>query len=157
MKWQIFIIFFFYIKGYAQKQENEYTKMVDSAISIKSRELLKSYESLSINNNLSKGDLYLIDENDLTYKYAGGVTGLGLKTLNIFDAKKKRILKKGIHAWKIIPALKGDSLKISIIDFFITYKNGNYKYANGGGSETIFDYLCNENKWILVKSKNRGL
>jgi hypothetical protein len=158
MRWQILIVFLFlFSEGYAQRQENEYRKMIDSAISIKMIDFLKSYESHPTGSNLGKENLYVIDENDLAYKYAGGVTGLGLKSMNIFDAKNKSVLKNGIHAWKIMPALKGGSLTISIIDFFITYKSGNYNYANGGGSEKVFEYLCNENKWALVKSKNQGL
>lgn len=157
MKWPIFIIFFFHIKGYAQSQENEYKKMIDSAISIKSIDFFKSYKRLPVSSNPGKESLYLIDENDLPYKYAGVETGLSLKAINIFDTKNKKYLEKGIHAWKIIPVLKGSTLKISIVDFFITYRNADYKYVNGGGAEIIFEYLCNENKWVLVKSKNQGL
>jgi hypothetical protein len=158
MRWLILIMFLFVLNyGYAQEKENEYKRMIDSAVSLKSREFLKSYEGRPQGSEPTEGNLYLIDENNLPYKYGGSLTGLRLKTINIFEAKNKNALKKGVHAWKIIPTLISNRLKISIIDFFITYKNGNYNYANGGGSETIFEYVCNENKWVLIKSKNQGL
>ena len=158
MRWKIFaVLFLFFFKGYSQKRENEYKAMIDSAVSIKSREFIKSYKSSPNSDALDKEDLYLIDENDLPYKYSGISTGLRFKTINVLDPKNKSVLNKGIRAWKIIPVLQGSSLKITIINFFITYKSGGYQYANGGGAETIFEYLCSENKWVLAKSKNQGL
>jgi hypothetical protein len=158
MRWRIFVVFFlFFLKGYSQKRENEYKIMLDSAVSIKSRAFVKSDKSSPNSEAYDKEDLYLIDENDLPYKYSGILTGLQFKAISVLDPKNKSVLNKGIRAWKIIPVLQGSSLKISIINFFITYRSGGYQYANGGGSETIFEYLCSENKWVLAKSKNQGL
>jgi len=158
MRWQILIKFLIVLNcGYAQEKENEYKMMIDSAVSLKSKELLISYEGKPQGSEPTRGNLYLINENNMPYKYGGSVTALRLETINIFEAKNKNALKKGIHAWKIMPTLISNRLKISIIDFFITQKNGNYNYANGGGSETVFEYVCNENKWVLIKSKSQGL
>jgi hypothetical protein len=125
--------------------------MIDSAIDIMYQKLLKS------NENLGAKDLYLIDENNWSYNYTGMFEGVELKKTNILDPKIRSVVKKGVRAWKIIPALQGFSLKIRIIDFFVTYKSGNYNFANGGGSETVFEYSCNENKWVLVKSEYQGI
>lgn len=113
------VLFLFSIRGYSQERANEYKAIIDSAISIKSRELLKSYKSSSQSGMLEKEDLYLIDENDLPYKYSGISTGLRFKAINILDPKNKGVLRKGIRAWKIIPVLQGGKLKINIINFLV--------------------------------------
>ncbi len=152
MIWKLFIVFLFLLsKGYAQKQENEYKKMIDSAISIMCQKVLKPTE------NQGAKDLYLIDENNLDYNYTGMFAQLGFKRINVLDSRNISVLKKGIHAWQIFPVLHDHILKITIIEFFITYKSRNYNFGNGGGSETIFEYSCSENKWLLVKSDYRGL
>ena len=145
MKWLVLIILFFSIKGYSQKQVSEFKKMIDSAINIKAQ------------NFSDEKNLYLLDENSFPYTYTGVATKLKFKAINLSNVKSKSVLKKGIQAWKIIPVLKGNRITVNIIDYFITYKDRNYNYANGGGAEIIFDYLCSENKWVLVKSKNQGL
>ncbi len=152
MRWKMFIVFLFLLsKGYGQKQENEYKKMIDSAISITCQKLLKPTENLGIK------DLYLIDEKDLYYNYTGMFAGLGFKRMNVLDSRNVSVVKKGIHAWKIFPVLQGRILKVTIINFLITYKSRNYNFSNGGGSETVFEYSCNEGKWVLVKSEYQGL
>jgi hypothetical protein len=152
----VIIVFFFSIKGHSQRQVSDFKEMIDSAIYLKSLAFSKTAKNHTVRIAYNK-DLYLIDENNFPYEYKGRFTILKFKAINLSKARNKSILKRGIQAWKIIPVLKGNKVTISIIDFFITYKNGNYNYANGGGSETVFEYLCSENKWMLIDFKNQGI
>lgn len=102
--------------------------------------------------------IYLLNENDHPYLYRGAFINLGFKTIDMTSSKSKRLIgKKGIHAWKVVPAIVGNSLKISVIDFFITYKNKNYNYSNGGGATVIFEYSCLKGVWELTDFKQAGL
>jgi hypothetical protein len=147
------VILFYFNNGFSQNLENDYKIMVDSAISIKYREFLKSKDTPA--NVLPEEEFYLIDENNSPYRYDSQLTGFKFKTIDI--SKKNKDLKKGIRAWKVIALLRGVILEIRIIDFLITYDKGNYKFANGGGAKVIFKYLCNEEKWVLEKSMTQGL
>jgi hypothetical protein len=62
-----------------------------------------------------------------------------------------------IRAWKILPVLNGNKLTIDIVNFKITYRRNNYAFGNGGGATVVFEYFCNERKWVLVDSKWSGL
>lgn len=131
-------------------------RMIDSAISIRVNEFSIQEKKANAINSLLK-DLYLINENDLPYSYSSALADVKFKYMNIYSPKSKKVLKKGISAWKILTSLTKDTFNITIIDFKITYKNGNYNYVNGGGSKTFFRYSCQENKWILIESKNSGI
>jgi hypothetical protein len=52
---------------------------------------------------------------------------------------------------------KRGRITIAIIDFRITYKSNKFNYANGGGSEFVFQFSCEKNEWMLVASKTGGL
>lgn len=78
-------------------------------------------------------------------------------SIDIYDKKNRGLLKKGIHAWKILPVLKGNRFIINIVDFNITYKNRNYNFANGGGATVIFEYHCDTSKWVLMNTKWSGI
>jgi hypothetical protein len=152
----LIILLFSFLNGYSQKQENECMRMIDSAISIRVNEFSIQEKKANAINSLLK-DLYLINENDLPYSYSSALADVKFKYMNIYSPKSKKVLKKGISAWKILTSLTKDTFNITIIDFKITYKNGNYNYVNGGGSKTFFRYSCQENKWILIESKNSGI
>lgn len=157
MKYKFFIILLFgFLNGYSQRQEDDCKRMIDSAISIKVNE---SFIQVKRNNTVSSSlkHLYLINENDLPYLYSSRLTEVKFKYINVYSPKSKKILKKGIFAWKILTSLTKDTFSITIIDFTITYKNRNYNYANGGGSKTLFRYSCQENRWILIESKSSGI
>jgi hypothetical protein len=153
-KFLVVILLSFY-KGYSQKEESDLKRMIDSAISIKANELFIQAKKNNVVNSSFK-NLYLINENDLPYLYSSSES-IEFKYIDIYSPKSKKILKKGIFAWKILTSLTKDTFSITIIDFRITYKNNNYNYANGGGSKTIFKYSCQENKWILIESKISGI
>lgn len=157
MKYKFLIILLLsFVKGYSQRQEDDCKRMIDSAISIKVNEWsIQVKRNNAVNSSLK--DLYLINENDLPYLYSSTLTGVKFKYINVHSPKSKKILKKGIFAWKILTSLDKDTFSITIIDFTITCKNGNYNYANGGGSKTLFRYSCQENRWILIESKSSGI
>jgi len=77
--------------------------------------------------------------------------------ISLFEKRNRKQLKKGIRAWKILPVLNGNKLTIDIVNFKITYRRNNYAFGNGGGATVVFEYFCNERKWVLVDSKWSGL
>lgn len=151
----VIILLCCFLKGYTQKRD-DYKKMIDSAISIKANQLFELTQKTSEGSSL-RPSLYLINEDDLPYKYSPPLENIMFKYIDVYNPENKKTLKKGIFAWKILASLKNDTFIITIIDFTITYKNGNYNYANGGGSKTLFQYSCQENKWVLIESKSSGI
>ena len=146
-------------------------KMDDSAITIKSNQALEEFNrQLRKNINTENWrhyienykhrieNTYLIDENHQPYIFQpSNELGIKFKQMNIYDSKKKKELKKGISAWKIVSGINENKLKIDIIEFTVNYANKKYIFANGGGSTFIYEYSCEEKKWILIRNKTNGL
>ena len=162
-----FVFFSLVIK--AQKTDNEYKILRDSAIVIKSNDLYKFYieqsnkdihtENWKIfldNFTHSINNLYLIDQNNQSFKIDAS-TKIQFKEIDIYDKKSRSLLKKGINVWKVIQQLNGNKIIIKIIEFKVTYKNKNYQFTNGGGSEIFFQYSCEEKKWKLIKEEHKGI
>lgn len=152
---KIIILFFisFWMCTFSQlKKENAYKRLVDSAIVIKSKNLYYHYKDL--NNKIN--NIYVLDENSSPVKLENVKTSIPLQTIDIRDLKNRKLLKKGINVWKIIPLLYENQLKITIIDFKVRYKNKIYYYDNGGGSIIIFEYSCEEEKWKLINEEHTG-
>jgi hypothetical protein len=151
MKKGLLVIFIFsFLNGYSQKTENEYNKMIDTALSFMVQQMIDS-------KDISKShELYLLDENDRPYPYLHSSL-IEVKSVDLSSTRKDRRLKKGIRAWKIIPVLKGNRMTITIIDFRISYKSNKYNYSNGGGSEFVFEFSCEKKAWILLTRTSRGL
>ncbi|WP_447635373.1 hypothetical protein [Flavobacterium microcysteis] len=158
-------------KLYSQEKPNEYKKLVDSAITIKSNQALEDFNhQLRKNINTENWryyienykrrieNTYLIDENHQPYIIQpSNELGIKFKQMDIYDSKNKKELKKGISAWKIVSGLNENKLKIDIIEFTINYANKKYIFANGGGSTFIYEYSCEEKKWILISNKTNVL
>jgi hypothetical protein len=121
------------------------------------QKVLKQNQQISKSPGSIHQDVYLLDENNRPYNYGPILKNALFKSINIFDAKNKTLIRKGIYAWKIIPVLQGNTLKIGIINFKITYRNRNYNFANGGGGEAIFEYSCDAKEWKFVKLNYQGL
>ena len=168
---KIFLVLLFTVKAYSQNRiTNDYKILIDSSIVIKSNNLLKSYKELSVKNvniendkallNKSSqlnNDIYVIGEDYKSVVLNKIKSEIALKTLDIYDNKNKSLLKKGVYVWKIIPMLKGDVLTITILDARMTYKNKKYNFMNGGGSTIVFQYSCEEKKWVLIKEEHTGI
>lgn len=124
------------------KENDEYKKLIDSAISIKLQ-----------NGKIT--EQYILNSDNMPYKVNNEIRGL--KTINIYDKKNKKILTKGINVWKIIPILNKNKLEIRIIDFSLILQKNNYQFANGGGSTFIFEYSCQSKNWELISEKHSGI
>lgn len=156
---------------YSQDKLDDYRKLIDSSVVIKSIEVYKSFkEDLEKKNDTDNWkyyisnykhyieNIYLIDGNNRPYSIAlSKISDIKFKQIDIYNKKNKKIIKKGIDAWKIVTTLDGNKLKIVIIDFKIIYNKGNYQFANGGGKTIIFEYLCQDKKWILTSNKTNAL
>lgn len=130
------------------QNKDEYKRMVDTAIILQTR---------NAEQTPYKDDIYLIDQKDQAYYLSLDNEKNKFNSINLYDKKNRSRLKKGIHAWKILPVLKGNRLIVNIIDFNITYKNRNYNFANGGGATVVFEYHCDTSKWVLVNTKWSGI
>lgn len=152
------------------KRENDYKKLIDSALVLKANDLYKFYnkqlqqeektDNWNINiNNLKEtiNNIYVIDENYFPIKLENVNANIPLKTIDIENPKHRSKVKKGINVWKVIPVLSGNELDITIINFTVTYKNKLYQFSNGGGSTVIFQYSCEEKTWKLIKEDHKGL
>ncbi len=94
MKKGLLVIFIFsFLNGYSQKRENEYNKMIDTALSFMVQEMIDP-------KDISKSrELYLLDENDRPYPYLHASL-LEVKPIDLASTRMDRRLKKGIRAWK---------------------------------------------------------
>lgn len=156
---------------YSQDNRDDYRKLIDSSLVIKSTEAYKNFkDDLNKKNDTDNWkyyisnykhyieNIYLIDGNNQPYSIDSSKNSdIKFKQIDIYNAKNKKIIKKGIDAWKIVTTLEGNKLKIVIIDFKIIYNKGNYKFANGGGKTVIFEYLCQDKKWALISNKTNAL
>lgn len=140
-------------KADAQQNKDEYKLMVDSAISI----MYTQYSDVikKQNTDYYLNNLYLLNEQNLPLNNVPSSDKF--KLINIYDAQNRKVLSKGIYAWKVFTTLRKNQFTINIVDFYITYKNHNYNFSNGGGSTTVFEYSCDDGNWRLITSKNRGI
>ena len=143
-----------FLNASSQKRQDDFKRMIDSALYLDSYSLHEYIKKIGKEPPLEVR--YLINESDVAYIYTSPFDDIKFKYINVFSQKSEAVLKEGILAWKIFTSLQENRFIINIIEFTITYKNGIYNYGNGGGSDTIFEYSCDKNKWILIKSKWSG-
>nr|WP_236590228.1 hypothetical protein [Sphingobacterium multivorum] len=149
MKKMMLIILSFFVCFIVYSQsKDEYKSMVDSAIVLQTKYL---------DQNPYNEDIYLIDVNDRAYCLSSDNKKNKFSSIDVYDKKSKGRLKKGIHAWKILPILNGNRLTVNIIDFGIAYKKHNYHFANSGGATVVFEYQCATGKWVLINTTWSGL
>ncbi|WP_300600714.1 hypothetical protein [Niabella sp.] len=157
MRRAIFLMLFLMaFNSYAQNR-NEYKVVIDSAINIK---LKTTAVQLSRQDKgmASSNDYYLIDQDNRALYYSSLTpNGINLKYMDVYNPKNKKILRKGIAAWKVIGSLNGNKFTVTIIDFKITYAKQNYDFSNGGGSMTQFQFSCKENRWLFLNQSASGL
>jgi len=141
------------LTAYAQQGKDEYKSMIDSAINI----MYNRYSTIPKKQNDDDylNNLYLFNEQNLPLNYIPSSSKF--KIINLFDDRNIKLLTKGIYAWKVLATLNKNSFKITIINFFITYKKHNLNFANGGGSESAFEYDCDKNEWRLISFENSGI
>lgn len=141
-------IVFIYACSYSQSKNDDYKKMIDSAIVIQTMHLDKvPYQP----------GIYLIDEKGQPYVLTSDTDQKKFSYINVYDKKNKKLLKKGIDTWKVLSVLSGNKLIVSIIEFNVTYKSNNYSFVNGGGATVIFEYSCDKNRWVFRESKWSGI
>ncbi|MFX1704043.1 hypothetical protein PV783_08815 [Chitinophaga sp. CC14] len=149
----ITIILVCVLRVHAQQNKDDYKTMVDSAIAMKYTPLLEASKKQKREYYLE--NLYLLNEHDQPLSYVSSDSKF--KFINIYDERNRKILSKGIYAWKVFTALNKNKFVVTIINFYITYKSRNYSFSNGGGAEAVFEYSCDENKWKLITFDNQGI
>lgn len=148
----ILTILIFCFKTKAQ-QKDDFKIMIDSAISIKYSQFFKVVSNQ--NNKYYLENLYLLDEQD--QPFINLLLSKKFKSINVYDKRNRKIIKKGIYAWRVFTVLNKNQFVVNIVDFYITYKDHNYSFGNGGGSKTIFEYDCSEIRWKFISSQNIGI
>ncbi|PVD49392.1 hypothetical protein DC498_25250 [Terrimonas sp.] len=149
MRHIIFIaLVFLSCASFGQNRVDDYRKMIDSAIIM---------QTISMENFEDKGGIYLIDQNDQPYIFLSNKDQSKFKPISVYAKNNRKLLKNGVNAWKVIPALANNKLVIHIVDFTITYKKRNYNFANGGGAKVVFEYSCKNDRWELTESKWSGI
>lgn len=144
---------------FPQEKNNQYSGLkelyrvaIESQINKEQEYIQKGISTLKIEN------LYFISKY-VSVEYLPKTIGeYTLNYLNVYHKKNKKLLRKGIYAFSIQPIeLKGNVIRINLIEFRISYKNNNYYFSNGGGSTTIFEYSCQNNSWALKGTKFKGI
>lgn len=143
----VILSFFVCFIVYGQSKD-EYKSMVDTAVILQTKYL---------DQNPYNEDVYLIDASDRAYYLSSDNKKNKFSSIDVYDKKNKSRLKKGIHAWKILPILNGSRLTVNIVDFRVSYKNHNYHFANTGGATVVFEYQCATGKWVLINTTWSGL
>lgn len=134
---------------HAQQSKDDYKTMVDSAVTIMYTQV---FETSKKQHN---EHLYLLNEQDQPLNYIPSSSKF--KLINLYDDQNRKIIKEGIYAWKVFTTLNKNKFVITIVDFYITYKDHNYSFGNGGGSTTVFEFFCDKNEWRLISFKNQGI
>ncbi|MCD0465072.1 hypothetical protein [Flavobacterium sp. ENC] len=151
---------------YSQNKLDDYKRLIDSTIVIKSVETYRDFQGELNKKNETDNwknyiadykhhieNIYLIDNNNQAYLMPMSKDiEIKFKQIDIYNKKNKKLLKEGIDVWKIIPNLENNQLKTTIINFKVTCSKNKYQFANGGGTTTIFEYSCEQKKWILISS-----
>jgi len=111
---------------------------------------------------------YYLDKKSTRYGYIhdeilditlpSSINESSLEFIDVYDKGSLSDLKPGINLVSLQPInLNGSKIEIVIINYFVSYKRGNYEFANGGGSKSIFEYSCEEKKWNLVQTIISGI
>ncbi|NLR80522.1 hypothetical protein [Chitinophaga eiseniae] len=138
---------------HAQQNKDDSKAMIDSAIAMMYAQFWETGKQQK--NEYYLESLYLLNEQDQPLTYVPSSSKF--KFINIYDDRNRKVLSKGIYAWKVLTALNKNKFVITIINFYITYKNRSYNFSNGGGSTTVFEYSCNEDQWKLLTFNNQGI
>ena len=158
------VLFFFYISlsTFSQNINDDLREIIKSTIVEKANNYYNFYQEekskvkntnnwkiyiASFKNRIE--NTYIIDE-DGNPKYLDVQSKINFKYLNIYEKRNRKILRKGIEAWKVLYKLKGSLLTVTIIDFTIRYRDGIYHFINKGGIEAKYEYSCEENKWVKI-------
>lgn len=149
----VILLLCFLSKAYSQKTENDYKRLIDSSISLKIKNIIEFSTNID-QRNVQLNNIYLLDENSLPYKYLSRNDSVKFKTIDVHSKKNRKVLKKGIKAWKISAFLKNTTLKISIVYLTVTYEKRKYYYTRNNVTQVIFEYSCEEKKWIQIDFKN---
>lgn len=128
----------------SQITNDDYKKMIDSAISLK-------------NENSTVSKHYILNSENQPYTLSDDLKSKGLETINIYDKKNRKIITNGINVWKIISILNSNIFEIRIIDFTVKQHKDNYQFSNGGGSTFIYEYSCENKIWKLISTKHSGI
>ncbi|MGA6119346.1 hypothetical protein [Sphingobacterium anhuiense] len=137
-----------HISSYGQNKNDDYKKMVDSAIVI---------QTMVPDKVPYRSGIYLLDGRDQAYTLTSDTHQKKFSYMNVYDKGSKSLLRKGVEAWKVLPVLSGNKLIVKIICYNITYKKYNYNFANAGGATVIFEYSCEKDTWIFKETKWIGI
>lgn len=130
-------------KLYCQIKDDNYQQLIDSAIVINQKNLIRKNDII-----------YVINADNMRYSSFNNSLKDEILTIDIYNKKNKKRLKKGIHIWKIFPNMNKNKLIIKIVYYNLTFKHKNYDFVNEGGTIIVFEYSCKDEKWLLASSRS---
>lgn len=157
MKQLLYILFLIsYTFMFSQSKEGEMKALYASAIDNHMDNAKKLYDKGV--SKIHVKELYFIADMIPKEHLPNEVKGYKINYINMYKKNNKAMVKKGIKAISIQPMqLEENRILIDLIDFSITHKKGNYHFSNGGGSTTVFEYSCQEKKWMHKETKFNGI
>lgn len=142
----VFLLFFSFGRLLAQSSKNEIKIMIDSAINLvyhfNKEDSIRSIEKLGFFHNI-----YILDEQDRPLNYLHDTLDKRFHYMDIYSKRAFEIFKKGIRAWKIVARLQGNVFSINIIDYTVTHKKNDYRFAKGASNTVIFELDCSKHEW----------
>lgn len=115
-------------------------------------EYIKSFKALS------EQEVY-VEKNDVTtLDLPERIGEIKITCLSKEEIKAKTKSGNRIHLVVIRPVIvENSSLKVGIIDFYVSSKKRSFNYANTGGSILRFSYDCELAKFKLIDKKYSGI
>lgn len=144
------VVFFISFAFYSQNfRNNEIKNLKITALSMLINENFSFYKNIN-KENLDNNIIYIIDENLKDVDVEKIESPLTLESIDIYDKRNKKKLRKGVNVWRLNLTLNEDVITISIGFFWLEYTNNKYSFINHGGYNVYFQISCKEKKWELM-------
>ena len=147
-----------------------YIKLRDSAFTIKANYFYNTYEKdKSRNVDSDNWNLYLnnirnfllnifvINEYNQPIQITNTNENYIFKEIDIFKSINKRKIRKGVNVWRFHSYIHDNKLIFIIGERIVKYKNKKYTFGILGSSTIVFQYSCEDEKWLLIKEEHTGV
>lgn len=147
-----------------------FLELRDSAFILKANYFYNIYENEKNRNNdnnnwntyLKKrndffSNIYVINEYNYPIQIKNTNENYTFKEIDIFKNTNKRALRKGVSVWRCNSYINDNQLTFIIGERIVKYKNKKYTFGIVGSSTIVFQYSCEEKKWVLIKEEHTGI
>lgn len=144
------ILFFICSNCFGQDKNNDIKNMMDSAVSLTLKKYLSETGAGLYKKILLTKGLFLMDENQLPYKYLLSDHGVKISPVCGNCPEIESGLKTGMNVWKIWSTLQGDQFSVSVARYTTEFDEKMY-FSYSGNTITTFKYNCKKKKWNQTK------